>query len=273
MRIIEDIKTSLAFTLKAVNFIIFTVAAVVLVVLIYGEPFKRGFFCDDESLMHPDRGSTVGISLATIGFGFPLTLIVIVEYARWKLNVDDNHNIKLKLFNRDIPFWAVNVYNNIVCFLFGAFCTLLVTDIGKQTVGRLRPHFISVCQPIMSDGTNCSSPINAHRYIEDFTCSNKESTANQLRQMRLSFPSGHASFSMYTMIFVAFYLQYRMQWNGSTLFRPLLQFLIIMMAWFTSLSRVSDYKHHCKCFLIYHVQKFIRNESKQCITCMLQGLM
>ena len=196
--------------------------------------------------MHPDRGNTVGVSLGVIGFGLPLITIIIVELARWKLNVDDNQNNKLKLFNRDVPLWVLNVHNNIVCFLFGAFCTLLVTDIGKQTLGRLRPHFITVCQPVMRDGTNCSNPLNRYRYIEDYNCSNMEATAQQLRQMHLSFPSGHSSFAMYTMFFAAIYLHYRMNWKGSNLFRPLLQFLVVMLAWYTALSRISDYKHHCK---------------------------
>jgi len=35
-----------------------------------------------------------------------------------------------------------------------------------------------------------------------------------------------------------------MTWRGSKLLRHLLQFLFIMVAWYTALSRVSDYKHH-----------------------------
>ena len=35
-----------------------------------------------------------------------------------------------------------------------------------------------------------------------------------------------------------------MTWRGSKLLRPFLQFLFIMIAWYTALSRVSDYKHH-----------------------------
>jgi len=40
------------------------------------------------------------------------------------------------------------------------------------------------------------------------------------------------------------YLQARMTWRGSKLLRHLLQFVFIMVAWYTALSRVSDYKHH-----------------------------
>lgn len=41
-----------------------------------------------------------------------------------------------------------------------------------------------------------------------------------------------------------FYIQSRFTWRGARLLRPLLQFTLIMMAFYTGLSRVSDHKHH-----------------------------
>lgn len=123
-----------------------------------------------------------------------------------------------------------------------------------------------VCQPIISDGTTCDDPINVGRYIEDFTCRGDDSSKRMLKEIRLSFPSGHSSFTFYTMVYTAvsmkfyyvlsylrmnknvlnlqLYLQARMNWHGSKLLRHFLQFLFIMVAWYTALSRVSDYKHH-----------------------------
>jgi len=41
-------------------------------------------------------------------------------------------------------------------FMFGLGVTSLITEIGKLTIGRLRPHFIDVCRPDV--GTiNCST--------------------------------------------------------------------------------------------------------------------
>lgn len=59
---------------------------------------------------------------------------------------------------------------------------------------------MQLCQPLI-DGTDCSDAGNHHRYIEKYTCMNPEATDEMLREMRLSFPSGHASFAFYTMIF------------------------------------------------------------------------
>lgn len=46
------------------------------------------------------------------------------------------------------------------------------------------------------------------------------------------------------MLYLVLYLQARFTWRGARLLRPLLQFTLIMMAFYTGLSRVSDHKHH-----------------------------
>lgn len=35
-----------------------------------------------------------------------------------------------------------------------------------------------------------------------------------------------------------------MTWQGSKLLKHLIQYCLMMMAWFTCMSRISDYKHH-----------------------------
>lgn len=45
-------------------------------------------------------------------------------------------------------------------------------------------------------------------------------------------------------IFLQFYLQARLSWRGARLLRPLIQFLLVMIAIYTGLTRISDYRHH-----------------------------
>lgn len=71
-----------------------------------------------------------------------------------------------------------------------------ITDIGKWTVGRLRPHFIDGCKPDI-DLSKCV----VGQYIYNFTC--QQTDMEIYNDLRLSFPSGHASQSAYTMIFLA----------------------------------------------------------------------
>ena len=53
----------------------------------------------------------------------------------------------------------------------------------------------------MPDGTNCSNSANFHMYIEKFTCSNPELTPEEIKQMGLSFPSGHSALAFCSAIF------------------------------------------------------------------------
>lgn len=215
----------------------------ILIFFLAGQPYERGFFCDDESLMHPFHDSTVtNWMLYIIGIAVPILVILGTELLR--AHVKKTNAQPLKVYNIEIPYWIVEAYKSIGMFGFGAACSQLLTDVAKYTIGRLRPHFFDVCKPIMPDGTTCKDSINHGRYIIDFQCTSEISTPRMLKEMRLSFPSGHSSFSMYTLIYCAIYLQCRMNWRGSKLLKHFLQFLLILLAWYTCLSRISDYKHH-----------------------------
>lgn len=55
----------------------------------------------------------------------------------------------------------------------------------------------------MPDGSTCADERNAGKYITNFDCKGVGSSARMLKEMRLSFPSGHSSFTFYTMVYVA----------------------------------------------------------------------
>ncbi|CAL8370237.1 unnamed protein product [Boreogadus saida] len=132
------------------------------------------------------------------------------------------------------PYIAA-LYRQVGVFVFGCAISQSFTDIAKVSVGRLRPHFLAVCNPDFST-INCSLG-----YITDYQCQGPES---RVQEARKSFFSGHASFSMYTMLYLVFYLQARFTWHGARTLRPLTQFTLVMLSFYTGLSRVSDHKHH-----------------------------
>lgn len=74
-------------------------------------------------------------------------------------------------------------------------CFKALTDIGKYSVGRLRPNFIHACSPNVSL-TSCT----AGHYITNFSC--QRSSQSIIDLARTSFPSGHASQSAYSMVFL-----------------------------------------------------------------------
>ena len=68
--------------------------------------------------------------------------------------------------------WLQNSFDLLNCYLMGAVGSQLIVDLCKYTVGRLRPHFFNVCNPVFDDnlcGPNSTSP--AVVYVVDYTCS------------------------------------------------------------------------------------------------------
>lgn len=209
----------------------------ILFLFLWAHPYERGFFCNDESLLHPFHESTVpSIYLYFVGLGMNCFVMVLTEY------LTSTRTTEVKFCGRLLPAWIWKSYCVIIIFGFGAACSQLITDIIKYTVGRLRPHFLTVCEP----NVNCTLPENRHKYIENFECTNPlyVHDVRIMKELRLSFPSGHSSFSMFTMLYLAIYIQSRMSWNGSKLLKHMLQFIVIVAAIFTGMTRISDYKHH-----------------------------
>ncbi|XP_037591617.1 phospholipid phosphatase 2-like [Cebus imitator] len=57
----------------------------------------------------------------------------------------------------------------------------------------------------------------------------------------LSFYSGHASFGMYCVGFLAHYMQARLCWKWTQLLRPTVQFFLVAFALYVGYTRVSDH--------------------------------
>ena len=117
--------------------------------------------------------------------------------------------------------------------------------------GRLRPHFIEVCNPDIALTEEVCGPPDAPVFVTNFTCLGQTGISDSERRMRmhdmrLSWVSGHASLSAYSMWFCIVFLHQRMSTRNFRLVRPLIQVGCALFAVFTSLTRVSDYKHHAE---------------------------
>lgn len=237
------LSNNLVFTV-AVHFVCLCAVGIpVLILFLAGKPFKRGFFCDDESLRYPYRDSTVtSPMLYAYGILIPITVMVVLEGTRARMRVHETVITSKKLLLRwPVPPALQVLYVMICVFLMGAATSQLITDIAKYTIGRLRPHFFDLCQPLNLKAL-CSKP---YTYVENFTCGGN-ATEHQLKELRLSFMSGHSSFSAYTMLYAVLYIHARLPWRNSLAVaaRTVVQVALLSLAWYTALSRISDYKHH-----------------------------
>uniref|UniRef100_A0A3Q4GRE7 Phospholipid phosphatase 3 n=1 Tax=Neolamprologus brichardi TaxID=32507 RepID=A0A3Q4GRE7_NEOBR len=201
------------------------------------QPYHRGFYCDDESIKYPAKnGDTISDGvLSAAGILISILSIIIGEsYRIYFLNEGSKSFV-------GNPYISA-LYKQVGVFIFGCAVSHSFTNIAKVSVGRLRPHFLDVCDPDFST-VNCSLG-----YITDYQCRGPESKVQEARY------NGQSSkfFLLWTCILLhyvnvsllQFYLQSRFTWHGARLLRPLTQFTLIMMSFYTGLSRVSDHKHH-----------------------------
>ena len=164
-----------------------------------GKPYKRGFFCNDESIQKPYKDSTVPTATAAaVGFALSFVVIVITElYVKHQNNLNRISSSPVSssfgCFSAKIPEVIKTILWVICADLFGAALNQFVTDVGKYSLGRLRPHFLDVCKPNWSK-FNCTDSRGNYIFIVDDVCTVAEGT-RKAKESRLSFPSGHSSFS------------------------------------------------------------------------------
>jgi phosphatidate phosphatase len=75
-----------------------------------------------------------------------------------------------------------------------------ITTYTKYPVGRLRPHFIAVCRPVMELSSGNRSIFHGgcagleEVFLTNYTCLGDDKAA--IKEARLSFFSGHSSLAM-----------------------------------------------------------------------------
>jgi phosphatidate phosphatase len=242
--------------------IIFDVLVIVALLVIFeciklfGTPFRSSFYCNDFSVNMPFKKSTVSnLALIFISLIMPFFIILATELfsflfdkysssAKSQSRARCAYKVKLFKINFQFPQEIGNLYRNFGSFFFGLALTANLTDLIKVIVGRLRPNFLSVCVPDIADPYILCSQSNK-TYLEpgtDFLCTSAH-TIN-VADSRKSFPSGHASLSFYSAIFLILFLNKTWNFRLLGLLPRFIQFGFITLASFTSLSRITDNKHH-----------------------------
>lgn len=213
----------------------------VIFVLVYflQDPKIRYFTCADDDIWFPYIEDTIPFwAVGIFGILGPLVIIIFVEI----LNANFCWFQKEKE-NRCRTFW-ICLLHAISLFVLGIAVVLTLTEIGKRWVGRLRPHFMSLCDPDLAQ-INCGTQvINGYVYKAISTGGSFcRGDPDKIKEARFSFPSGHSSFSWYTMLFTIFYLEARLILIRFRYIKTIIQMTCFIAAFVTMLSRISDYHH------------------------------
>ncbi|KAK7092209.1 phospholipid phosphatase 2-like [Littorina saxatilis] len=204
----------------------------------------RGFFCDDEAIRYPFRHDTVSVSLLVVTCLIPAVVLVFaleVTYGVLTNKHRSGHDTCADDKSRCSGLHTGLRDAGLVfaCFMYGNALCFVLTEVFKVSFGRLRPSFLSACQPEtdVTSFANCSG-----LYVEDIVCLNPDTKL--MSDMRKSFVSGHASFSVFNMLFIILYLQRRLPFSTPRLVVSLLQSGALGYAIFVMASRIFDHYHH-----------------------------
>ena len=242
------------------------------------EPYQRGFYCDDENIKKPFKEDTVSEVLCFVIWAFLAAAILIsVEMVSFISHPSVKNDDDVK-----IPSMVIEFYRVIGSFCIGAVFCMLATEMSKMTIGELRPHFLTLCNPDLT--RDLCYATDQHRqygmvFVQGIECQYNQTIhynlikdgmdrkywEKKVKDARKSFLSGHSSFSFYCAVFLTLYLGTRLinlkakekfigtQRRGSLpafilliskALRPFIQFGLLATAFYICLSRVSDYKHH-----------------------------
>ncbi|NXN89583.1 PLPP2 phosphatase, partial [Bombycilla garrulus] len=199
-----------------------------IILTLVNSPYKRGFYCNDDSIRYPYKADTITHGLMA-GVTIPCTVIIISSGEAYLVYTE-------RLYSKsEFNNYLAALYKVVGTFLFGGAISQSLTDLAKYMIGRLRPNFLAVCNPDWSK-VNCSIYVQLENVCQG--------ESRNITESRLSFYSGHSSFGMYCMMFLALYVQARLVGKWARLLRPTIQFFLIAFAIYVGYTRVSDYKHH-----------------------------
>ncbi|CAF0889064.1 unnamed protein product, partial [Didymodactylos carnosus] len=224
-------------------------ALIFCIIYLLVKPVQRGFYCDDKTIMYPFREDTIPMWLLGIYGGIcPVIIFFIVEiWVVRPFHCRRGHGGS-SLKQRQLDY-AKAIFHTVFLFGLGIAVCFLITEVGKRTIGRLRPYYLTVCNPTWSqiicskNVMTASGMMTIPQYVWDHNC-NPNVSLSILQEARLSFPSGHSSFSTFAFIFLFVYFEARLVCPDIQFLKPFLQCLCIAVAFFTCLSRVTDNKHH-----------------------------
>ncbi|CAI4233133.1 unnamed protein product [Auanema sp. JU1783] len=198
-------------------------------------PYENDFPCSDESIQKTFKPNTIGLKhLLFVSLGSPFFLISAVEGLLF---------FKAQGTNRLAKYFTSTTLTYLKYLLAYALCTFTM-EFLKCWFGRLRPHFVAVCQPDWTK-MDCSTDPSAIIPASDIVCLNSD--FHRVRTARTSFPSGHTAAAVFVWLFYTFYLIRMSRISNVELVTKMRNIILpAITAWtlLTGITRVTDNWHH-----------------------------
>ncbi|XP_076462298.1 phospholipid phosphatase 1-like isoform X2 [Babylonia areolata] len=210
---------------------------------VLGKPSHQGFSCDDTSIRHPYKSSTVpNAFIITYVLAAPILMMLIMELGSCLQSMVRNEQ-HVTLQRRGACIGRVvccRVGAAYAVYFFGYLVVTVFVTVIKLSTGELRPHFLAVCKPDV-DLATC----NGTQYIVDYKCTNTEQEKMVL-DSRQSFPSGHAAYGIFTAVFMILYTEWRMTGRQLLLLKLSFYAVLTLFGLWVAATRVIDNMHHMR---------------------------
>lgn len=204
------------------DFIVLIVSMIVNVPVYYQEPFQRQFYINDLTISHPYTHDERVNNRVLVLYSLVVPIVCII--AVWALLADKRHK------------WYL-LYISLLGLLLSWSLNFLFTNYIKNWIGRLRPDFLSRCEP--KEGLPKDTLFNA---IDACTTQNTERLLEGFRTT----PSGHSSESFSGLGYLYLWLSGQLitGYPQTGIWRKIVSFLPVLGAMLIALSRTQDYRHH-----------------------------
>uniref|UniRef100_A0A1I7XX79 AcidPPc domain-containing protein n=1 Tax=Steinernema glaseri TaxID=37863 RepID=A0A1I7XX79_9BILA len=196
-------------------------------------PVEHGFYCNDAGISNPLKPNTIStIHLLVMTLAVPFFLIALMEALLFR---------EVQAKNR-IGKFCVSVTTRYLEFVIAYTVMTFLLETMKCGFGRLRPHFLDVCQPDWTR-VNCSADPTA--FIEEAFCTGP---ARRVRTARTSFPSGHTTAAVFATLFLYYYTSGVVKAFPTNLSlkraRSFILGFFVVWSIVCAVTRVTDFWHH-----------------------------
>ncbi|KAK7080927.1 hypothetical protein SK128_011348 [Halocaridina rubra] len=196
-------------------------------------PLDATVSCSDDSIRLPYLPDTISVAmLLTIALLIPFITMTITEYLNPPV-----HSYK----NYSLGQCVRTSWHYIGDLFVGGLFMFVINDFMKIFTSEARPSFWSSCSPDVSN-EQCR---NEYITVSWKDCTNPYNlTRGRLVDSMKSFPSGHASVSVYSSLFMIVYIKERIWKNGSLLIAVFMQLTWVGWTYLCCQSRIWDNRHH-----------------------------